>query len=98
VKRKPSSILGVLVIILFFLFTPSFIDCQELIEDNFLSSGETYADPDREDFSFDKQLDSAVELSPLSIFSLRENNLFDSLTGLALQIPASDQKPFTLCC
>jgi hypothetical protein len=98
VKRNRSSIFGVLAIILFFLFTPSFIDYQELIEADFLSTGEDFEDPDIGDFSLDKQLDFAVEISPLSIFSLRENNLFDSLTGLALQISPSNQKLFTLRC
>lgn len=96
-KRKPSSIFGVLVIILFFLFTPSFIDYQELIEADFLSTGVEYEDPDIGDFSLDKQLDLAADLSPLSIFSRRDNNLFDSLTSLAMQIPSSDQKPIMRC-
>ena len=97
-KRKPSSIFGGLVVILFFLFTPSFIDYQELIEADFLSTGEEYEDPDIGDFSLDKQLDFAAELSPLSIFPFRENNLFDSLTGLVSQIHSSDQKPVTMRC
>jgi len=98
VKRKPSSIFGVLVIISIFLFVPSCIDYTVLIEADLLSSGEKYEDQDAEDFSLDKQLNFTINSSPLSIFSLWENNLFHSLTGLALQIPSSDQKPLTLRC
>jgi hypothetical protein len=98
VKRKPSSIFGVLVIISIFLFVPSCIDYTVLIEADLLSSGEKYEDRDGEDFLLDNQLNFTIDSSPLSIFSLRENNLFDSLAGLALQVPSSDQKPLTLRC
>lgn len=97
-KRKRSSIFGSLVIISIFLFVPSCIDYVVLIEADLVSSGEKYEDRDVDDFLLDKQLGFAVELSPLSIFSLTENNLFNSLTLLALQIPSSDQKPVTLRC
>jgi hypothetical protein len=97
VKRKPSSIFVVLVIILF-LFSPSLIDYQVLIEGDFLSSGEKYEDRDLEDFSLDKQLDLAVESSLLSIFSLLGKNLSDLFTGFSLQIPSPAQKPLPLRC
>ena len=97
-KRKPSSIFGVLVIISIFLFVPSSIDYTVLIEVGLLSPGEKYEDRDAEDFLLDKQLNFTIDSSPLSIFSLRENNLFDLLTSLTLQIPSSDQKPLTLRC
>ncbi len=95
---KPSSIFGSLVIISIFLFVPSCIDYAVLMEADLLSSGEKYEDRDVEDLLLDKQLNFTIDPSPLSIFSLRENNLFDSLTRLALQIPSSDQKLLTLRC
>jgi hypothetical protein len=98
VKRKPSSIFGSLVIISIFLFVPSSIDYTVLIEVDLLSPGEKYEDRDVEDFLLDKQLNFTIDSSPLSIFSLRENNLFESLTGPALQVPSADQKPLTLRC
>jgi hypothetical protein len=98
VKRKPSSIFGVLVIILFFLSSPSFIDYQKLLESDFLSSGKKYEDRDIEDFSIDKQLNFIVQSSPMPPFSLLGNNLYNSLIDLSWQIPSFDQKPVTLRC
>jgi hypothetical protein len=98
VKRKSSSILRVLVIAFLFLFSPAYIDYQELIEADFLSSGEKYEDRDAEDFSFDKQLNLITNSSPFSIFLLLSSNLFDSLTDPSSPIPSSDPKSFTLRC
>jgi hypothetical protein len=98
VKGKPSSILLVLVITSFFLFSPSFMDFQELIESDFPSSRAKYEDRDIENFSFDKRLDLTVEPSLSAIFSLLENNLSDSCTGLSLQLPSPAQKAVTLRC
>jgi hypothetical protein len=98
VKRKRSSFFGSLVIISIFLFSPSYIAYEELIEADFLSSGKKYEDRDAENFSLDKQPNLTIDSSPSSISSLRGNNLLDLLTGLSLQIPLSDQKPVTLRC
>jgi hypothetical protein len=87
-----------LVIISFFLFSPSYIDYQKLIEADFLSSGKKYEDRDVENFSIDKQPNLIIAPSPPSILSLRGNNLFASLTDLSLQIPSSEQKPVALRC
>jgi hypothetical protein len=98
VKRRPSSIFGILAIAFLFLFSPAYIDYQGLIEADFLSSGAKYEDRDVEDFSLDKQLNLIIDLSPFSFSSFLGNNLFVSPTDLSLQIPSSDQKPFTLRC
>ena len=97
-KRKESSPLRVLFFALLFLFSPAYIDYQELIEDDFLSSGMRFEDRDIEDFSFDKQLNFTIGLSFLSVYSLLGNNFFDSSTGLYLQIPPLAQEPFALRC
>jgi hypothetical protein len=98
VKRKRSSILGALVTIAIFLFSSSYINYQEFIEADFLSSGQKYEDRDVEDFSPDKQLNFIAQSSPMLTFSRPGNNLSDSLIGLSCQIPSSDQKPVTLRC
>ncbi len=97
-KKKSSSIFGILAITFLFLFSPAYIVYQQLIEVDFLSSGEKYEDRDMEDFSFDKQLNLISDSGPFSFFSLLENNLFASITRLSFQIPSSDPKPFTLRC
>jgi hypothetical protein len=97
-KRKSASIFRVLVIAFIFLFTPAYIDYQELTEVDFLSFGEKYEDRDVEDFSLDKQLNFTIGSSPFSIFSQLGNGLLASLTSLSLQLPSLDQKPFTLRC
>ena len=97
-KREKPSFLMVLVIASISLFSPVYIDYQVLIEADFLSSGTRYEGRDIEDFSLDKQQNSTIGSSLLSIFSPPENNLFDSPTGLSLQIPSPGQKPITLRC
>jgi hypothetical protein len=88
----------VLVVASIFLFSPAYIDYQELIEAGFLSSGTRYEDRDIEDFSLDKQLNFTIGSSLLPFFSLLGNNFLASSTGLYLQIPLLGQKPFTLRC
>jgi hypothetical protein len=98
VNRKSSSTFGVLVIAFLFLFSPAYNDYQQLIEADFLSSGEKYKDRDVEDFALDKQLNSIIDSGLFSFMSLVENNLFASITGPSLQIASSESKPFTLRC
>lgn len=97
-KGKPSSIFGILAIAFLFLFSPAYIDFQQLIEADFLSSGKKYEDRDVEDFSVDKQMNLIIDSSSFSFFSLVKNHLSASITGLSLQIPSSDPKPLTLRC
>jgi hypothetical protein len=98
VKRKPSSIFGVLVIISIFLFVPSCIDYTVLIEADLLSSGEKYEDRDVEDILLDKQLNFIVQSIPIPAFSRPGDTLSDSIIDLSWQIPSSDQKSVTLRC
>lgn len=97
-KRKKFLLLRVLVFTSIFLFSPAYIDYQELIQVDFLSPGTKYEDRDIEDFSLAKQLNFTIGSNLLVFFRLPENNLFDPPTGLSLQIPSPGQKPFTLRC
>ncbi len=97
-KRKSPSNFGVFVVAFLFLFTPAYIDFQELTEADLLSPGKKYEDPAVEDFSLEKQLNFTIASSPLSIFSLLGNGLPASLTSLTLQIPCFDHKSFILRC
>ena len=97
-KSKKLSLLRVLVLAVIFLFSPSYIDYEELIEVDFISSRMRFEDRDIEDFSFDKQLNFTIGLSFLSVYSPLGNNFFDSSTGIYLQIPPLAQDPFILRC
>ena len=97
-KRKRLLIFRFLGIILLFLFVPTYIDYEELIEADFPSSKAKYRVQDIEDFSLDKQLNFTIVSGLSSIFSLSGNKSFYPVLGLALQTPISDQKPFTLRC
>lgn len=97
-KRKRSSILGLLGIISIFLLAPAYIDCEEFIKADFLFPVAKYEDQAIEDSSLNTQMTFIIVSGSLSIFSFRGDNPFDSLTGLSLQILSSDEKPFTLRC
>ena len=97
-KRQLASVIGILAIAVLFLFSSAYIDYQQLIEADFLSSGKKYEDRDVEDFSVDKQLNLSIDSSPFSFFLLQANNLFASVIGPSFQIPSSDPKTFTLRC
>ncbi len=97
-KRKPSSIFGILVIAFLFLFSPAYIDFQQLIEADFLSSGKKYEDRDVENFSLDKQVNLVIDSTPFSFFSLLENYFLTSITGLSLEISSSGPQPLALRC
>jgi hypothetical protein len=98
VRRKRFLIFRFLGIILLFLFVPTYIDYEELIEADFPSSKAKYEVQDIENFPIDKQLNFTIVSGLSSVFSLSGNNPFDSLTGPSLETPFSAQKPFTLRC
>ena len=97
-KRNPSLFFGFLGIISIFLFAPAFIECDEAIETNFVSSGAKYEDQDIEDFLFDKKPNFAIVSGFLFIFPFLGSNSPGSFTGPSVQILSSDHKPFTLRC
>jgi hypothetical protein len=98
VKRKRLLIFRFLGIVLLFLFVPTYIDYEELIEADFPSSKEKYEVQDIEGFSLDKQLNFTIVSGLSSIFSLSGSKSFYPVIGLALQTPTCDQRPFTLRC
>ena len=95
-KRKSSLAFGILAIAFLFLFTPAYIDFQDLIDADFLPSGENYEDPDIEDISTDGQETLIVDSGPF--FCPLESILFSPIKGVPFQIPSSYKNSFTLRC